>query len=135
MGRTRNTEMPNLFIIGAAKCGTTSLHCYLDLHPEISMSRIKEPRFFACPEGPREERAITDRNRYLALFEAGKKIRGEASPAYSQHPAVSGVPGRIAMESPDAKFIYLVRDPIERIESQLSRPSLSPMTGTAMCKK
>jgi hypothetical protein len=119
MGRARNTEMPNLFVIGAAKCGTTSLHYYLDLHPEISMSRIKEPRFFACPEGTREERAITDRDLYLALFEAGKKIRGEASPAYSQHPAVSGVPGRIAMESPDAKFIYLVRDPIERIESQL----------------
>ena len=33
--RSRNREMPNLFIIGAGKCGTSSLHSYLDLHPEI----------------------------------------------------------------------------------------------------
>ena len=44
--RSRNREMPNLFIIGAAKCGTSSLHSYLDLHPEISMSDVKEPMYF-----------------------------------------------------------------------------------------
>lgn len=42
----RYGRLPNLVIIGAAKCGTTSLHYYLSLHPEIFMSEIKEPRFF-----------------------------------------------------------------------------------------
>ena len=41
--------LPNVLIIGAMKCGTTSLHHYLDLHPEISMSEQKEVRFFDDP--------------------------------------------------------------------------------------
>lgn len=39
--------MPNFLIIGAAKAGTTSLHYYLSQHPQVYMSSVKEPRFFA----------------------------------------------------------------------------------------
>ncbi len=39
-------SLPNLVIIGAMKCGTTSLYKYLDMHPEIRMSELKEPDFF-----------------------------------------------------------------------------------------
>lgn len=39
--------LPNVFIIGAAKCGTTSLQHYLDQHPDISVSRVKEPGVFS----------------------------------------------------------------------------------------
>lgn len=117
---TRNTEMPNLFVIGAAKCGTTSLHYYLGLHPEISMSRVKEPRYFLnhLPPVPGRDRTET-REEYLALFESGKPVRGEASISYSVSPLLPGVPERIAAEVPDAKLIYLVRDPIDRMMSGL----------------
>ena len=116
-----NSEMPNLFIIGAAKCGTTSLHRYLDLHPEISMSKIKEPDFFLrhLPEDSRPR--VGDRGRYLALFESGSSIRGESSPHYSIYPRIKGVPAAIASEVPGARLIYLVRDPIERIASLASQ--------------
>jgi hypothetical protein len=118
MGRARNTEMPNLFIIGAAKCGTTSLHYYLDLHPEISMSKVKEPKYFLgpIPSSPRRLR-VTSRESYLDLFEPGVPVRGEASVAYSVSPCLRGVAERIANETPDARIVYMVRDPVERIVS------------------
>ena len=116
---SRNTEMPNLFVIGAEKCGTTSLHFYLGLHPEVSMSSRKEPSYFARPSGSYRLIRIGDREEYLALFEPGKAVRGEVSPAYSTFPELNGVPGRIAAETQEPKFIYLVRDPVERIESAL----------------
>lgn len=119
MGRSRNTEMPNLFIIGAAKCGTTSLHHYLDLHPEISMSKVKEPTYFARHDPDIAAWAIIDRAEYLGLFEAGKLYRGESSTAYSRAPLVEGVPEAIAAEVPEAKLIYMVGDPIRRIEADI----------------
>lgn len=113
-------EMPNLFVIGAEKCGTSSMHHYLGLHPEISMSTRKEPGYFARSSPDyRVIRHATSRDRYLSMFEAGATVRGEASPVYSAFPEVGGVPERIRAETDDPKFIYLVRDPIERIESAL----------------
>ena len=45
-------KLPNLLIVGAAKCGTSSLHKYLDQHPEIFMSKVKEPRFISSQVTP-----------------------------------------------------------------------------------
>lgn len=115
----RNQEMPNLFVIGAQKCGTSSLHRYLDLHPEISMSKLKEPRYFSSQSRELGLESISDRQCYLDLFDYGTQVRGESSPEYSVFPKVTGVAARIAAEVPDAKFIYLVRDPVERIRSQI----------------
>ena len=42
-----NPVLPNFFIVGAPKAGSTSLYYYLDQHPQIYMSPIKEPCFFA----------------------------------------------------------------------------------------
>jgi len=105
--------LPNLIIIGAGKCGTTSLHRYLDLHPEISMSAIKELHFFV-------ERGNWDRGLawYEAQFPKATTIRGETSPTYTLYPENDGVPERMRTVIPEAKLIYLVRDPIERILSQ-----------------
>lgn len=106
-------RLPNLIIIGAMKSGTTSLHHYLDLHPEIQMSRQKELNFF-----------VEDRNWYRGIawykshFMGGTKIRGESSPLYSNYPVWQGVPQRMHSLIPNAKLIYLVRDPVERIVSQ-----------------
>ena len=109
---SRLGTLPNFIIIGAQKCGTTSLHYYLNLHPQISMSREKELNFF-----------ISQRNWpkgvdwYKSNFTRQTKICGEASPNYTCHPAFSGVPERIYHVVPKVKLIYILRDPIDRIIS------------------
>jgi hypothetical protein len=118
-GETRScravTSLPNLIVIGAQKCGTTSLHYYLNLHPEISMSRRKElDFFFADPPFGRWDRGI---GWYKGQFDGGAEIRGEASPNYTSYPLFAGVPERMASVVPEAKLIYVVGDPIERIIS------------------
>lgn len=119
----RNRQMPTFFVIGAAKCGTTSLHAYLDLHPDISMSSLKEPQYFAPEAEGREEKIILDRDEYLSLFAPGTLHRGEASVRYSECGSVPGVPEAISREIVDPKFIYLVRDPIERLRSTAQEAS------------
>ena len=110
--------LPNFFVIGAGQSGTTSLHRYLYLHPEVHVSLLKEPNFFCRAEdGPWPFGRIADRAEYEELFAAKEPLRGDCSPSYSQHPLRAGVPDRIAELVPDARHIYLVRDPIERIRA------------------
>ena len=102
--------LPNLIVIGAQKCGTSGLHYYLGLHPEISMSRPKELNFFI------EERSWSrGLDWYRAHFDPTARVRGEASPNYTSHPHRKGVAERMHSVVPDAKLIYLVRDPLARI--------------------
>lgn len=105
------TARPNLFIVGAMKSGTTSLHAYLDSHPDIYMSEEKEPGYFV-PEinGTRTE------DEYLSLFApgAGCRFRGESSTHYTKLPTYAGVPERIRQFAPEARIIYIMRNPIER---------------------
>jgi hypothetical protein len=102
--------LPDFIIIGAKKCGTTSLYDYLALHPAIAMSFKKELRFFS---------ANWHRGQawYERQFPVTGSIRGEATPDYARHPYIPGVPQRIASMVPSAKLIYMVRDPIERVVS------------------
>jgi hypothetical protein len=111
--------LPTFFIIGAGKAGTTSLHYYLNLHPQIQMSAIKEPNFFAGPENgkPYPMGRIDCLDEYERLFDPAVCMRGEASPSYTSHPLREGVPERIKELVPQARFIYLVRDPIARTVS------------------
>lgn len=109
--------LPTFFVVGAMKAGTTSLFYYLDQHPEIQMSAIKEPHFFCRAEdGPYPGR-VTDRAAYERLFSDTARVRGEASPTYSLFPRHRDVPQRIAALVPEAKFIYMVRNPIDRVVS------------------
>jgi hypothetical protein len=102
--------VPNLFIIGAARAGTTSLHRYLDLHPEIAMSSVKETNFFVRDD---YRESLSEYEGYFD--EAPVAIRGEASPWYTWYPFLpENVPERIHGVVPGAKLIYLVRDPVER---------------------
>lgn len=106
---------PNLFIIGAPKCGTTSLHFYLDQHPEISMSSFKEPNVFSDPRWhPRLES-------HDGLFDGDCPIRGESSTSYSRHPAEGDAAAAIHRQVPHAKLIYLVGDPVERLVSDYAQ--------------
>jgi sulfotransferase family protein len=103
--------LPNLIIIGAMKAATTSLHRYLNLHPEISMSAEKEIDFFN-----KEENFARGLTWYEQHFEeqANVQIYGEASTNYTKYPAFSGVAERIYSVIPQTKLIYILRDPIER---------------------
>lgn len=128
-GRSRNTEMPTFFVIGAAKCGTTSLHHYLNQHPEISMSEVKEPRYFCRHLEDFRLPVVSNRDEYIGLFEPGTVHRGESSPAYSEWAYLSGVPEAISREIEDPRFIYLVRDPIERFASSIQEEASSGHRG------
>lgn len=66
--------LPNLIIIGAMKCGTTSLHNYLNLHPQICMSQDKEPEFFV--EEKNWPKGLTW---YESFFPYTAKIIGEST--------------------------------------------------------
>lgn len=111
-------------MIGAPKAGTTSIYRYLESHPEVYLSPVKEPRYFAFPDvrprfaGPGAQalnREIVWREEeYRALF-AGRGPRhraaGEASATYLWAP---GTAGRIARATPDARLVAVLRQPVER---------------------
>jgi hypothetical protein len=105
-------QWPNLFVVGAAKAGTTSLWRYLGDHPEIFMSPVKEPDFFAVRRAPTAD----ETEAYLGLFAGagGEKLRGEASPSYITH---KSAPAAIRRASPDARIVISLREPVERTHS------------------
>jgi hypothetical protein len=100
---------PTFFVIGASKCGTTSLHHYLAAHPEIEMTARKEPHVLCGPEPWRGRLAL-----YGELFREAAPVRGEVSPGYAALPYDADVPDRMAAAAPDARIVYVVRDPVER---------------------
>ncbi|MGH2698221.1 MAG: sulfotransferase domain-containing protein [Actinomycetota bacterium] len=107
-------RLPNFLIVGAMKAGTTSLYHYLRPHPQLFMASIKELDFFV--EELNWSRGIEWYRRQFAR--AGRyPARGEASTNYSKYPRFKGVPERIAKLVPQARLIYVVRDPIERMRS------------------
>ena len=107
-----NTK-PNLLIIGAMKCGTTSLHHYLNMHPDIYMSEIKEIDYFI-----KERNYNRGMKWYKTNFPSNAKIRGESSQDYTKFHWWEGVPKRIFDDlGKNVKIIYIVRNPIERIIS------------------
>jgi Sulfotransferase domain len=110
--RLRHAALPNLIIIGGLKCGTTSIHHYLGLHPEIQMSKPKELNFFV-----EELNWDLGLDWYRGRFHARLPVRGESSPHYTNLPRFQEVAGRIREHCPEAKLIYMVRDPIDRILS------------------
>lgn len=102
---------PNFFIIGAAKAGTTSLHAYLSAHPQIYLCEPKEPNFFV-EEGTWERGFAW----YESLFKEAKtqRIIGEASVTYTWLPKYRGVAEKIWQYAPNARLVYILRDPIDR---------------------
>ena len=111
-GLKKSGKLPNLIVIGAMKCATTSLHYYLGLHPQISMSRNKELNFFIF-----EYNWHKGIEWYKSNFMGRERIYGESSPDYTNYPFFRGVPERICSVVPEVKLIYILRDPIERIIS------------------
>lgn len=122
--------MPNFFVIGAQKAGTTSLYHYLNQHHEIYMSPAKEPLFFSHSIDPsgnarrhRFKRPLFPRNprfanieEYQRLYEGvgGEKAIGEASTLYIY---AAGTAERIKRYAPDAKIVAILRNPADRAYS------------------
>ena len=108
--------MPNFLIIGAMKSGTTALYYYLEQHPEVYMSPVKEPNFFSSQEQENAADAVTDIGAYQHLFRgaSGKKAIGEASHTYLYEP---GAAAEIRRYVPEAKLIAILRNPIDRAYS------------------
>jgi hypothetical protein len=104
---------PGFVIIGAMKAGTTALYAELRRHPGIYMPDEKELDYFL---GRAEWRRGPDW--YDAQFaEAGGRLAGEASPNYTKLPVFPGVFARMAAHVPDARLIYLLREPVARMRS------------------
>src|SRR5215210_804802 len=125
--------MPNFLIIGAMKSGTTALYYYLEQHPEIYMSPVKEPTFFSSQEQENAADAVTNIGTYQHLFRGGsdKKAIGEASHSYLYDP---GAAAEIRRYVPEAKLIAILRNPIGRAHSHflhMVRSGTEPLDGFA----
>lgn len=103
--------LPTFFVPGAAKSGTSALHDYLKQHPDIYMSPLKEPHFFS-----HDENFAQGIHSYARLFEKGASYhaRGESSTGYMIFPKTIE---RIQQYIPDPKFIFVLRNPIDRAYS------------------
>tara|TARA_B110001450_G_C17636110_1_gene487247 strand:- start:812 stop:1720 length:909 start_codon:yes stop_codon:yes gene_type:complete len=109
----KNKFLPNLFIPGAAKSGTTTLHELLNLHPEISMSKVKEPVFW---NNKKFEKYIEqDWLNYKKLFVEKSKICGESTTSYMYYNSFIENINKNYKKSP--KFIFILRNPIDRYNS------------------
>lgn len=134
--------LPNFLLIGAAISGTSSFYRYLGQHPQIYVSPIKEPCFFAFDEGEKpmffgpEDQGFFDRNvttnltEYQALFKnvTTEAAVGEGSVLYLYSPTA---PERIKKSIPDVRLIAILRNPIDRAYSNylhLRRDDREPLT-------
>jgi len=119
------SSLPTFLIIGAAKSGTTSLYRYLGEHPDVYMSPLKEPHFFAFEDqtlsfsGPGDSyfntHSITSLEAYRHLFDdAEVPVCGEASVTSLYHPQAVD---RVAHYIPGAHLVAILRDPIDRAYS------------------
>lgn len=112
----RSRPLVDFLVIGAMKCGTTSLHRYLSRHPSIALPPEKEVNFFFGdrPGGPGQ--FWRGPGWYESRFPPGS-VRGDVSPGCTS-PDHPGVARRIASVAPRAKLLYVVRDPLARAVSQ-----------------
>lgn len=96
----------NLFVAGATKSGTSTLHDYLALHPDIFMSAHKEPHYFT-------HHWRTGRATYEEHFRAagGVRYRGESSTGYG---LFAGAAERIALDTDDPRVLFSLRNPVDR---------------------
>jgi len=132
---------PNLFVVGVARAGTTSLCHALGQHPDIFMSALKEPYFFSRFQMELDP-FPKDEDRYLALFAEGgaTRWRGEASTAYFWD---EGAPHKIKRSSPDSRIVISLRNPVKRaysgywfaLEHGLERRSFSDVIESELARK
>lgn len=102
---------PNLLVVGAMKAGTSTLWSALASHPGVGVATTKEVHFF-----DRAQNWQRGPGWYGEQF-ADAPVRLDATPAYARFPRWRDVPARASLVVPDARLVYLLRDPVERIRS------------------
>jgi hypothetical protein len=108
-------RLPNFFIVGAPKAGTTALYAYLDQHPQVYMSPLKEPCYFAPEQSQPNPHSSWDG--YLTLYRSAREQTaiGEATACYLwSRTAAQSIAARI----PHARIIISLRNPVDRAFSQ-----------------
>lgn len=109
------TRLPDFILIGAMKCATTTLHNQLAEHPGIGMAEPKEPCFFSDDE-------VWERGFgwYETVFGSASAddLLGESSTHYTKLPTYPQTVARLREHVPDARLIYVIRHPIDRLISQ-----------------
>lgn len=113
--RRRQGALKHAFLIGGMKCGTWTMFKLLQAHPQVAASNPKELKFFSRNARDQwhkyhEHFAITPRTEVLL----------EGTTQYSKYPDTTDIAYKISLYDPNARFIYLMRDPIRRVESQLA---------------
>lgn len=105
---------PDFFIVGAPKCGTTSLYAVLKSHPAVFFPENKEPMFFNADLS--HPHAVRSESAYSGLFSGARpdQVCGDASTLYLSSLVA---PEAIRQRRPDAKIIILIRDPVEQMYS------------------
>ncbi len=121
---SRIPEDAYVIIIGAMKSGTTSLYSYLARHPAICECRIKEPEYFTQHQrhGVREEK-------YEGLWNFDETVHRyvlEGSTGYTKYPLEKDIPEKISEYGIRPLFLYILRDPFERIESHYNAGRFNP---------
>lgn len=113
LDKTESVNRPNFFVIGAAKCGTTSMCTLLGQHPDVFMSDPMEIHYFGR-EDPEKTRSW-----YMSHFQdvEDESAVGEGSTSYTHPHIIEACASEIATAVPDARLIYMVRHPIRRLES------------------
>jgi hypothetical protein len=107
----------HVIIIGAAKSGTSTLFQYLDTHERVNTSAGKEPHYF-CDGFYEDQRK--EGTEYEALWAASHgDIYLEATTGYTKHPVITGAPENMVEYGLSPKIIYIVREPISRLESHV----------------
>ena len=108
-------KAPNLFVIGAPRCGTTSLFAALKQHPDVYASVLKEPHFYAT-DLPAQPHTVSEPDDYAYLFAAAgnQRYRAEASVWYLYSHAA---PALISKAHPDARIVVLLRNPADMLIS------------------
>ena len=111
-------KKPNLFIVGAPKCGTTFLYHYLKQHPEIFFPDFKEPHFFGSDLIRKNGAYDLNIDEYQNLFNSDKKIIGEASTFYIFSKTAAQ---EIYNFNPNSKIIIMLRDLVDLVYSMHSQ--------------
>lgn len=106
--------IPDLFVIGAMKAGTTTMHNSILKHPQICLTRTKEVNFFLKDYSLRKLEFL-----YEKEINNASLIKADVSPAYAKRHLYPQVAERIFNANPTAKIILMTRDPLERIISHL----------------
>jgi len=111
-------NFPNTFIVGAPKCGTSAMASYLSDHPNVFLPEVKEPFFWSSDyDRLRKRHGMTTLENYLKLFARAKSEHSVIMEGSTNYLASEVAVARILDHQPDAKFIAMLRNPVDVVHA------------------